>query len=141
MAYGCYKKINIGIRGIAFGIFLTSELPKKPESFCFPLLPVQICPHLDPKIAVFGIANLAYAAEINFTTCDLCLRNPNAIALHRDRFMSGALWRVAHTLAGPQLSILRPGNRQGSYSKPSAILSFATPTRSKPADRPASAPL
>jgi hypothetical protein len=61
---------------------LTSELPKKPESFCFPLLPVQICPHLDPKIAVFGIANLAYAAEINFTTCDLCLRNPNTIALH-----------------------------------------------------------
>jgi hypothetical protein len=33
------------------------------------------------KMAVFGIANLAYAAEINFTTCDLCLRNPNAIAL------------------------------------------------------------
>jgi hypothetical protein len=39
------------------------------------------------KIAVFGIANLAYAAEINFTTCDLCLRNPNAIALGCDRGM------------------------------------------------------
>jgi hypothetical protein len=33
------------------------------------------------KIAVFGIARLAYAAEINFSTCYPCLRNPNAIAL------------------------------------------------------------
>jgi hypothetical protein len=33
------------------------------------------------KMAVFGIANLAYAAEISCTTCGLCLRNPNAIAL------------------------------------------------------------
>ena len=36
------------------------------------------------KIAVFGFTRLAYAAEINFTTCDLCLRNPNAIALHEE---------------------------------------------------------
>jgi hypothetical protein len=40
-----------------------------------------ICSHMALKIAVFGIANFAYAAEINFTTCDLCLGNPNAIAL------------------------------------------------------------
>ena len=60
---------------------MTSELRKKPECDYFRLLPVLICPHMALKIAVFGIANLAYAAEINFTTCDLCLRNPNAIAL------------------------------------------------------------
>jgi len=33
------------------------------------------------KMTVFGIANLANAAKINFTSCDLCLRNPNAIVL------------------------------------------------------------
>jgi len=33
------------------------------------------------KMAVFGVANLAYAAEIDFTTCDRCRKNPNAIAL------------------------------------------------------------
>jgi hypothetical protein len=31
---------------------------------------------------------LAYAAEINFTTCDLCLRNPNAIALNAGEYPS-----------------------------------------------------
>ena len=70
-----------GCRGIAFGIFLTSVLLKKPKSFCFRLLPVLFCPHLDPKTAVFDITYLSYAAEIDFTTCDLCLRNPNAIPL------------------------------------------------------------
>jgi hypothetical protein len=35
------------------------------------------------KMAVFGVANLAYAAEIDFTTCDRCRKNPNAIALHK----------------------------------------------------------
>jgi hypothetical protein len=35
------------------------------------------------KMAVFGVANLAYAAEIDFTTCDRCRKNPNAIALVR----------------------------------------------------------
>jgi hypothetical protein len=63
--------------------FLDIRVAEKPNSFCFRLLPALICPHLDPKIAVFGIANLASAAEINFTTGDLCLRNPNAIALGR----------------------------------------------------------
>jgi len=77
---------------------LTFELLKKPESFCFRLLPVQICPHLDPQIAVFGIANLAYAAEINFTTCDLCLRNPNAIAL--TAFTSGLDARCSNYCQG-----------------------------------------
>ena len=33
------------------------------------------------KMAVFGNPNSTYAAEITFTTCDLCLKNPNAIAL------------------------------------------------------------
>jgi hypothetical protein len=33
------------------------------------------------KIAIFGFTRLAYEAEFNFTTCDPCLRNLNAIAL------------------------------------------------------------
>ncbi len=37
------------------------------------------------KREVFGIANLVYVAEINFTTCDLCLGNPNAVALVESR--------------------------------------------------------
>jgi hypothetical protein len=33
------------------------------------------------KMMVFGSSDSTDAAEITFTTCDLCLRNPNAIAL------------------------------------------------------------
>lgn len=81
-------------RAIAFGIFLTSELRKKPESVYFRPLPMLICSHMALKIAVFGIANFAYAAEINFTTCDLCLGNPNAIALPHVRFALVAARRM-----------------------------------------------
>lgn len=72
--------VGVG-RAIAFGILLTSDLQKEPESVYFRLLPVSIWSNIALKIAAFGIANLAYAAEINFTTCDLCLKNSNAIAL------------------------------------------------------------
>jgi hypothetical protein len=72
-------------RAIAFEFFLTPELRKEPESVYFRLLPLLICSHMALKIAVIGITRLAYAAEINFTTCDLCLRNPNAIALRRQQ--------------------------------------------------------
>ena len=72
-------KVTVDVE--AYGIFLTSVLLKKPESFCFRLLPVLFCPHLDPKTAVFDITYLSYATEIDFTTRDLCLRTPNAIPL------------------------------------------------------------
>ena len=73
-------------RAIAFGIFLTSELRKKPESVYFRLLPVLIGWYMALKMAVFGNPNSTYAAEITFTTCDLCLKNPNAIALASTKF-------------------------------------------------------
>src|ERR1019366_7439228 len=75
---------SMGRRAIAFGIFLTSELRKKPESVYFRLLPVLIGWYMALKMAVFGNPNSTYAAEITFTTCDLCLKNPNAIALGYD---------------------------------------------------------
>ena len=52
-----------------------------PESVHFRLLPVLICSHMALEMSVFGMANLAYAAKINFTTYDRCLRIPNAITL------------------------------------------------------------
>jgi hypothetical protein len=67
-------------RAIVFGISLTSEVLKMPESVYVRLLPVWIFSNMALNIAAFGVANLAHAAEINFAAGDLCLRNPNAIA-------------------------------------------------------------
>jgi hypothetical protein len=71
-------------------ILLTSELPKRPKSFSFRLLPVLTCPHLDPKLADFDIANLAYDVEINLTICEPCLGNPNANYLHSGEYFAAA---------------------------------------------------
>jgi len=45
---------------------------------------------LDPKLADFDIANLAYDVEINLTICEPCLGNPNANYLHSGEYFAAA---------------------------------------------------
>lgn len=48
-----------GLRGIAFGIFLTSELARKLDFVCLRRLPVSIWPYIALKIAAFGGVDMA----------------------------------------------------------------------------------
>jgi hypothetical protein len=52
---------QVSARGIAFGIFLTSELARKPEFVCFRRLPVSIWPYIALTRTVFGSANMVDA--------------------------------------------------------------------------------